>query len=274
MAGLVLQHLRRLDRQAVEKARDRTLSGSRCGYASANSANRVTRRCSLSGVSGGGSPTAAARRSTGNSSVRSSGQPPGPVGAREAGDGSQQRPIVISGPRHLVVQALVVLRLDSVGAKSDSLADQNAGTGGAVVVGEQRTRHHDRETRCQRQRCELHLRFHLGPAAVTDRVVEVAGELHEQLRVETTLCVRVLDIQQHLASGATAGDVLAPGDPRDRRLKCAGQEGDSGVPKGGGIRGERQPRLIAGDPAVAHQVCSAARTRISLTATRRSRVTM
>jgi hypothetical protein len=40
------------------------------------------------------------------------------------------------------------------------------------------------------------------------------------------------------------------------------------------VCGERDVDPVAGDPAVVHQVCSAARISISLTATLRSRVTM
>ena len=44
--------------------------------------------------------------------------------------------------------------------------------------------------------------------------------------------------------------------------------------QGGGIGRKGQPGVVAGDPPVVHQVCSAERTSISLTATLRSRVTM
>ena len=74
-------------------------------------------------------------------------QPSGSVGARQPGDGAQQRPIVVGGLRHLVVEAFVILPFDSIGAESDSLADQNARACLRVVVGEQGMRHCDREPR-------------------------------------------------------------------------------------------------------------------------------
>ncbi len=110
-------------------------------------------------------------------------QPPGSMRSREAADGAQQRAVVIDGSGHLVVEALVVLLFDPVGAELDSLADQDSGAGVTVVVAELGARHRDREARRKRQSGELHLGLHLCPAAVTHRIVEVAGELHEQLSV-------------------------------------------------------------------------------------------
>ncbi len=109
---------------------------------------------------------------------------------------------------------------------------------------------------------------------VAHRVVEVAGELHEKFGVQIRRLVPVLDVDEHLAAGAAAGDLLAPDYLLDRGLKCLGEELDIAVAKSCGIGGEGQARMVAGDPPVGHQVCSAERTSISLTATLRSRVTM
>ncbi len=201
-------------------------------------------------------------------------QPAGPVGAREPSDGSQQCAVVIGWAGHLVVEAFVILRLDAVDAERDSLTDQDAGAGVAVVVGELRARHRDREAGCLRQHGELHLGLHLRPAAVTHRVVEVARELHEQLRVEVGSWVCIFDVEQHLPARAASEDLLASGHRPDRNLKSLAEKLGSALGEGSRIGWEPQPGPVAGDPAVVHQVCSAARTSISLTATRRSRVTM
>ncbi len=68
--------------------------------------------------------------------VRSAGSAPGPVAAGEAGQRGDQRAVVLQRFGHLVVEALVVLALDTVGAELDSLGDQQSGAGVAVVVGE------------------------------------------------------------------------------------------------------------------------------------------
>src|SRR6185437_13215231 len=67
------------------------------------------------------------------------------VGARKAGEGGEQRTVVVDRPRHLVVETLVILPFDPVGAELDSLADQNAGGGLRVVVGILGTRYGDRK---------------------------------------------------------------------------------------------------------------------------------
>jgi hypothetical protein len=64
-------------------------------------------------------------------------QAPGPVGAGEAGDGGQQRAIVLQRLGHLVIEALVVLAFDSVVVKLDSFGDQQSRAGPALVVAEE-----------------------------------------------------------------------------------------------------------------------------------------
>jgi len=95
-----------------------------------------------------------------------------------------------------------------------------------------------------------------------------------QLAMSLGRGVRVLHVQQNLAAGAAAGNLLATRHLRDRGLKRLGEEPDIAVAKSSGIGGERQAGVVAGDPPATHQVCSAERTSISLTATLRSRVTM
>jgi len=115
-----------------------------------------------------------------------------------------------------------------------------------------------------------------------DRVVKVAGELHEQLDGQARLGLFIFDVKDQLPTRAAAGYFFTQGDPRDavlsaqrtRCVKCVGEKGDTAVAKGSGVCGERDVDPVAGDPAVVHQVCSAARISISLTATLRSRVTM
>jgi hypothetical protein len=206
------------------------------------------------------------------------GQPCGksarPMGARKPGDGGEQRPVMLERIGHLIIQTLAVLRLDSVDTELDPLTDQHTRAGIAVIVGELDARHGDGKAGRGRQRREPHLGVHLRSPPIADWVVEVAGELHEQLGVEVIPWARVGDVQQHLAAGATTGDFLVPDDPVDRGPKCRCQERGSAVKQRCGVGGKRQPGVVAGDPPVVHQVCSAERTSISFTATLRSRVTM
>src|SRR5215207_8142643 len=107
--------------------------------------------------------------------------------AREAVEGAHQRAVVVDRPRNLIVKAFVTLTFDSVDAEWDPLADQYPGAGWTVIVGEVNPWHRYWKLGRKRQRREFHLGFHLGPTAVADRVVEVAGELHEQLGVQIGL---------------------------------------------------------------------------------------
>lgn len=59
----------------------------------------------------------------------------------------QQRAVVLEGFGHLVIETLVVLTLEPVAAEADSLGDQQAGAGGAVIVGELRAGYGDGEFR-------------------------------------------------------------------------------------------------------------------------------
>ena len=95
-----------------------------------------------------------------------------------------------------------------------------------------------------------HLGVHLGPAPIADRVVKVAGELHEQLGGQARLWLSVFDVKQQLATRAAAGYFFAQVDPRDalsvsaqrtRCVKCVGEKGDTAVAKGSGVGGEREP---------------------------------
>jgi len=58
------------------------------------------------------------------------------MGAREAGQRGEQRAVVIQGFGHFVVEALVVVALDSLVAIAYSLGDEHSGAGTAVIVGE------------------------------------------------------------------------------------------------------------------------------------------
>ena len=116
---------------------------------------------------------------------------------------------------HLVVEALVVLALDAVVAKLDSLADQNPSTRVAVVVGKLRSGHGDGETGYAGQRREQHFGLHLRLTPVTNRVCGVAGELHKQVGVPDRVGFLVFDPQQQLASGASAWHFVELADAGD-----------------------------------------------------------
>ena len=116
----MLEHRERFVGEAGQKLRRTDVGGQQTRMVSANSVNRVSRRFSFSGVSGGGSPTAAACRSTGNSLVSRSGSRPDRCAPASRPEGGQQRAVVLDGLGHLVVEAFVVLPLDTVGAELDS----------------------------------------------------------------------------------------------------------------------------------------------------------
>jgi hypothetical protein len=204
------------------------------------------------------------------------GQPCGksarPMGARKPGDGGEQRPVMLERIGHLIIQTLAVLRLDSVDTELDPLTDQHTRAGIAVIVGELDARHGDGKAGRGRQRREPHLGVHLRSPPIADWVVAVAGELHEQFGGQARLGLVIFDVKDQLPTRAASGYFLAHGDPRDailraqctRCVKCLGEKGDTAVVESSGVCRERNPEPVAGDPAVAHQVCSAARISISL----------
>ena len=179
----------------------------------------------------------------------------------------------------------MVLAFDAVGREMNSLGDQYPGTRVAVIVGELDGRHCDREPGCAGQRREQHLGLHLRLAAVTNRIVHIAGELHEQVGVGVRVRFVVLDAQQKFAAGASARNLVEPADAGDgvvgsqrtRGAECLSEKRCATGAQRGRVRGYGKCEVIAGDPTIVcvdHQVCSAARTNMWLTATRRSRVTM
>jgi hypothetical protein len=147
-------------------------------------------------------------------------QAPGSVRAGKSRDCGQQRAIVLNRFGHLIVEALVVLTLDSVVIESDSLADQYAGAGLAVVVTEQHAGYRDRESGCPGQPCEPHFGLHLRLSAVTYWPVEIARELDKQLGVQIRLSLVVFDRQNNFASRAAPGDLAELGDGRDCVIQC------------------------------------------------------
>ncbi len=136
---------------------ERTLAGSNPGLVSANSASRLSRPVQLVGAE---RHTLADlcrleinRELTGLLGTQASGT----VVPGKAGQRGQQRAVVIQWFGHLVVEALVILALDTVVPEPDLLGDQDSGTGVAVVVGELSAGHGNPEPRCAGQRREEHL---------------------------------------------------------------------------------------------------------------------
>jgi hypothetical protein len=73
------------------------------------------------------------------------------VGAGEAGQRGQPCAIVLQRFGHLVVEALVIVALDSVVAELDSFSDYYSGAALPVVVAELHVGYCDGESRCARQ---------------------------------------------------------------------------------------------------------------------------
>ena len=115
------------------------------------------------------------------------------VGADESGDAGQQRVVMFEWCEHLVVQALVILRFDSVAAERNSFGNEYPRPRVGVVVAELGTRHRNRKSVAARQRRELFLGLHLGASAVADGIGEVAGELDEQVRVQARTRLLIVD---------------------------------------------------------------------------------
>ena len=70
-------------------------------------------------------------------------QQAGSMCAGQAGQRGQQRPVVLQRLGHFIVEALMVLMLDTVGAELNSFSDEQPGAGRAVVVAEQYSRYGD-----------------------------------------------------------------------------------------------------------------------------------
>jgi hypothetical protein len=109
------------------------------------------------------------------------------MGAGKAGQRGEQCLVVLERLGHFVVEALVVLTLDSVDAELNSLRDEQPSVRSLVVVGELHRRYGDPKSGRTRQRGESHFRRHLCLSAVTRRVVEVAREFGEQVGVQIRL---------------------------------------------------------------------------------------
>nr|CRL70517.1 hypothetical protein CPGR_01639 [Mycolicibacterium malmesburyense] len=210
------------------------------------------------------------------------GQPTRSLGARQSRHRGEQRPIMPCLIGHLVVETLVVLRLDGTGTEADPIADHQSRAGLVVEVGEHGGGHGDGKPRSAAEFGESGLGLHLGAADIADRVVEVPGELREQVGVRMGMLARVAHRQHGFTSGAAAGhlveaidgdDLVAVGQ-RPVGAQGFGEETGSGLAQRVGVGGEREAGRVTAHPVDLHHVCSAARTRISLTATRRSRVTM
>ena len=120
------------------------------------------------------------------------------------------------------------------------------------------TWHHDREPGYLRQRRERHLGLHLSPGAIANRVVEVAGELHEQFSGQPVGRTRVTDIEQCLASGTVPGAFLEAGDGRDpialgertEGVQGCGEEGWAGTTERVRISGKFKPGSVSDHPAL------------------------
>ena len=137
-----------------------------------------------------------------------------------------------------------------------------------VVVAEQHAGYRDGKTGCARQRGEPHLRLHLGFAAVPRRIIEVAGELHEQLGRQPRRRLVVFARTAQLCvpycrrrSRETPPMPLTrfPRQQHTRCAKCLGEKAGSASLQGGGVSGNRQAELVAGDPTIIHSITRSVR---------------
>ena len=125
-----------------------------------------------------------------------------------------------------------------------------------MVVGEQALRHRDREPRRLGQQCEANLELHLRAPAVAACVVEIAGELDEE--VGRKLGAVVFDGQQCLAAGAAPAKLPKFGDGADSGVglqrtggpERVGEEARTAVTQRAYVGGHVDAEVIAPHPAV------------------------
>jgi len=98
----------------------------------------------------------------------------------------------------------------------------------------------------------------LRPSAITYRVVQVAGELDEQVGVQARHSLVVFDLHSDFASRTAAGDLTEFLDARDAIVvaehacdpKRIGEKARSAAAQAHRVSGERQAELVTDDPTV------------------------
>ena len=104
-----------------------------------------------------------------------------------------------------------------------------------------------------RQRCQSNLRLELVTSTIAKRIVEVAGEFHEQIRVQAGFRMRIFDRKKYLVARIAAGKGFETSDAchtvvsrkRSEILKSFGQKRLACVAQRRGMRGNRKTRRIA-----------------------------